>query len=785
MRASIVWVSLLISVALAAANATGPALLAEQRGDLVSAFQSDEAVRARARESYGNLALQFEANHGQTDPRVKFLAHGSSYTLFLTASEANLVFTKSGPREVSETLKATSRPEQLKDLTRIVLRTTFVGADPGSRVVGQEELPGKVNYFIGSDLTRSRSNVPTYAKVQYQNLYPDIDLVYYGNQRQLEYDFVVRPHADPTLINVHFEGADRVEVDAQGDLVLYIGDAAIRQRKPVIYQKVQGVRKEIQGGYVLADNHQVRFWVAPYDTSRSLVIDPILIYSTYLGGTNGGENGNGIAVDASGNAYVTGHTGAIDFPTENPLQPELGGSTDVFISKLNASGSALVYSTYIGGSGAEDSFGIAVDASGNAYVTGVTESIDFPTINAFQSVFGGGEPGGGGLADAFVAKLDPTGSTLVYASYLGGGSGSGTSGGYDSGRGIAVDLGGNAYVSGYTGSTDFPTVDPLQPMRAGSANVFVAKINASGSALVYSTYLGAGVGMDIAVDATGNAYVVGGGCADFPSINVLPPLFVGRGACVAKLNPAASALLYVTQIGGSSMYGIAVDATGNAYITGSTDSTDFPTVNPLQPVLAGSGDAFVLKLNPAGSALVYSTYIGGTASDESYGIAVDFVGNAYVTGVSYSADFPATPDAPDTTYNGDGDAFVIRLNPTGSDFVYSTFLGGSDLDYGNAIAVDVAGNAYVIGQTGSTDLPTTAGAFQATGGGVPPGNPSAFVTKIGERLVFAGTPGEPNCRGKSVSALAQQYRGLAAAAAALGFPDPQALQEAIDVYCES
>jgi beta-propeller repeat-containing protein len=796
------WMSLLISGALAAANAVAP-LPGEHSGPPVSGFQSNEAARSRARESYGNLAQQFEANRGQTDPRVKFLSRGSGYTLFLTSTEARLTLIKSGSHEGSKKIKALSHLEQEEDPTRIVFSTKFVDANPESRVMGQEDLPGKVNYFIGRDPMRSRSNVPTYAKVQYHDLYPDIDLVYYGNQRQLEYDFVVRPHADPTRIALCFEGADRLEVDAQGDLILYVGDGAIRQRKPVIYQEVQGVRKEIQGGYVLTNDHQVSFQVAAYDARRPLVIDPILVYSTYLGGTNGGENGTGIAVDAAGNAYVTGHTGAIDFPTVNPLQPDSGGQTDVFVSKLNRSGSALMYSTYLGGSDGDDSSSIAVDASGSAYVTGSTASADFPTINAFQPVFGGGEPAGGGFLDAFVAKLDPTGSTLLYASYLGGSTGSGTSGGAEVGLGIAVDVSGNAYVTGVTGSTDFPTVNALQSARAGNGDAFVAKISASGNALLYSTYLGGGsldpgvgqdlvnpdTGADIAVDQAGNAYVTGyTASSDFPTLNAFQSDRHGTfDAFVTKLNPTGSAIVYSTYIGGSGGeigHGIAVDAVGNAYVTGLTDSTDFPTVNPSQSVLGGSSDAFVIKLNPAGFALVYSTYIGGPASDDSYGIAVDLAGNAYITGVTYSDTFPTTPDAFDTTFDGNGDGFVTKLNPAGSDFVYSTFLGGSeDGDYGNAIAVDSAGNAYVIGQTGSTDFPTTAGTLQTTGSGLTASNVTAFVAKIGGTLAFAGRPGEPNCHGKSVSALARQYRGINAAAAALGFLDAQALQEAIRAHC--
>src|SRR5207247_1970406 len=395
-----------------------------------------------------------------------------------------------------------------REVSRTVLRMTFIGANPEPSVVGAEELPGKANYFIGSDPVKWRTDVPTYAKVRYKNVYPGIDLIYYGNQRQLEYDFVVSPGADPRRIRLGFHGADKLEVDAQGDLVLHTATGVIRQRKPVIYQEVEGLRRECRGGYGLEGARRVGFRVTAYDAHRPLVIDPALFYSTYLGGSDSDE-GFAIAVDTAGTAYVTGRTFSIDFPTtQGAFQTTLVGFHGVvFVTKLNPTGSGLVYSTYLGGAIADRAQAIAVDIAGNAYVTGLTFSKDFPTTpGAFQST---PIPLAGN--NAFVTKLNPTGSALVYSTYLGGNND-------DQGLGIAVDAAGNAYVAGQTRSSTFPTTPgAFQRFEGGGLyepDAFVTKLNPLGSALVYSTYLG-GISSDqatgIALDAAGNAYVTGDG----------------------------------------------------------------------------------------------------------------------------------------------------------------------------------------------------------------------------------------------------------------------------------
>jgi hypothetical protein len=623
-----------------------------------------------------------------------------------------------------------------------VLRMRLVGANPHARVSGLEELPGKSNYFIGNDAKKWRTNVPSYAKVKYSNVYPGVDLVYYGNQGKLEYDFVVQPGTDPRQIALDVGAglapperppqAVVLRVNAAGDLVVATDGGEVVFHKPIIYQPAAynepRTKNEelIDGRYILAGD-RVTFEVASYDKTRPLVIDPVLAYSTYLGATTIGYS---IAVDASGNAYVTGETLSTYFPvTPGAFQTGWGGgSADAFVSKFNAAGSALIYSTYLGENDFEYGAGIAVDASGNAYVSGDTSSSDFPTTpGAFQTTFGGGGGFGtcpgiwSGGCDPFVTKLNATGSALVYSTYLGGT-------GPDVGTGITVDTSGNAYVTGSTASSDFPTTPgAFQTVYGGNGNAFVSKLNATGSALVYSTYLGGSGGdsaASIAVGATGNAYVTGGTeSSNFPTTaGAFQTTYGGTGDCyngwscgdafVTQLNATGSALVYSTYLGGSSGdsgASIAVGAAGSAYVTGGTTSSNFPTTaGAFQTACCG---AFVSKLNAHGSTLVYSTYLGG---DSGYGIAVDASGNGYVTGYTQSSDFPTTPGAFQTIYGGAGNAFISELNAAGSALNYSTYFGGSAGVGASAIAIDASGNVYIIGSTYDSDLPTTPGAFQTT-----------------------------------------------------------------------
>jgi hypothetical protein len=784
-------------------------------------------------ESYGRLPLGFEANQGQTDGQVKFLSRGRGYTMFLTQGEAVLSLRK--PSAVSNQLSALRKgvalatpsagppssralaPEGLltrptdalfppliqnprsqiqnlpapskQNLVPAVLRMTLVGANANAKVTGLDELPGKSNYFLGNDPKKWRTNVPTYAKVKYKGVYPGIDLLYYGNQGRLEYDFVVSPGADPRAIALSIDGADKMEIDAQGDLVLRAESGDVRLHRPLVYQpsprpgsfnpkskianpKFLDARFVIRSSSI--DNRQssinnsrfqVAFEIASYDPTKPLVIDPVLSYSTYLGGSRG-DAANAVAVDADGNAYVTGSTTSIDFPTASPYQANCSRAyncRDVFVTKLNAAGSSLVYSTYVGGDGYSWGHEIAVDSFGNAYVTGHTYSPYFPTLNAFQT-------SRNGFWDAFVFKLDPTGSALLYSTFLGG---SGNEAPYDPwSGGIAVDSAGNAYVTGTTDTDDFPTKNAIQPAYAGGTcgtppdqtfpcpDAFVAKFNTNLSgeeSLVYSTYLGGSgsdKGFDIAVDPVGNAYVTGvTRSIDFPTTpGAFQTAYTGDGTkgFVTKLDSMGSRV-YSTFLGGDreeKAESIAVDAAGNAYITGGTNSTNFPTLNAFQEHLGGGwcsltgyqydcDDDFVTKLNPQGSGLVYSTYLGGSGGEHAPAIAVDPSGNVYVVGVTFAAnDFPvanpiqgtyasATCDNPpfaDPCF----DVTVSKLSPLGG-LVFSSYLGGTGDEGGTGIAVDPSGNIYVAGGTWSTDFPITPGAFQTSlrGGG------EGYVAKIG------------------------------------------------------
>ena len=711
------------------------------------------AVQPHPSDPYGQLPLHFEKNQGQAHKDVRFLARGSGYSLYLTAGEAVLVLATPNPNPGPDKSGTQTPPQTQLPTLPLAIGMRLVDAASAPQVSGLEELPGKANYLIGKDPAKWRTNVPTYAKVRYREVYPGIDLIYYGKQRQLEHDFVVSAGADAKRIVLSFDGADKLEIDAQGDLVLRQAGGDIRQHKPIIYQEIDGIRHEIDGGYVLKGDKSVGFHVAAYDTSRTLIIDPVLAYSTFLGGSSS-DSGGGIAVDPAGNAYVVGGTASLDFPTTaQAFQATFGGGINgvVFVTKLNPTGTALVYSTYLGGSGGDGGFGIAVDAAGNAYVTGGTRSTDFPTTaSAFQTTIHGGN-------DAFVTKLNPTGSALVYSTFLGG-DGNADS---DWGQGIAVDSTGNAYVTGTTYSRNFPTTaTAFQPAFPGGSrfyayNAFVTKLNPAGTRLVYSTFLGGSndrdggdVGVGIAVNAAGNAYVTGRTSslnfpttagAFQPALRIGIPTDIPTDAFVTKFNPTGSAPVYSTFLGGDyDDYGrgIALDIAGNAYVAGVTGSLDFPTTAGAYKASfdGGTTKTFVTKLNSTGSALIYSTYLGGQSGAEPSGIAVDAAGKVSVTGLTYLScrrfscfsDFPTTPGAFQPGFGGGfSDLFVTTIDAAGSSLVYSTCLGGSGGDQGGAIAVDAAGNVYVTGHTKSADFPTTPGVFQPGFGGG-----DAFVAKF-------------------------------------------------------
>jgi len=728
-------------------------------------------------ESYGKLPLSFEANEGQADGQVRFLSRGRGYTLFLAGTEAVLAL-----RQPQRTRRESFMPSSAPSASSAVqLRLRLLGANPSPEVVGLDELPGKSNYFIGNDPTKWRTDVPTFAKVEYREVYPGINLVYYGsNQNQLEYDFVVAPGALSSQIRFAVEGADKLEVDRQGDLVLHAGGGQVRFHKPLVYQEIDGVRREIPAMYRwrpagrprmlhrYADAswrepaggtpavQEIAFQVDAYDTNRPLMIDPVLVYSSYLGSGDDAA-GEGITLDSSGNVYITGWTDG-GIPTLNPMQGSNRGGRDAFVVKLNAAGSALVYSTYLGGSGGDAGHAIAVDSAGNAYIAGSTSSANFPTASPLQATLTS--------SAAFVTKLNATGSALYYSTYLGGTTGRWLSA---AASGIAVDSSGNAYVVGAADFSDFPTTPgAFQPKLSSwdDPDAFVAKLNAAGSALVYCTYLG---GSDedgasgVAIDSAGNAYVTGHTRSkDFPTAGALQAA-IGGGTCggytcadafVTKLSADGARLVYSSYLGGADedqANGIAVDTAGNAYVVGTTHSANFPTVGALQATPGGGTcgsspchDAFVAKLNAAGSALLYSTYIGGKGDEEGLGVAADSPGNAYVTGWTDSPDFPvARPlqavfrGTGNPYWTSGGDAFVAKVSASGSALTYSTYLGGYSGDAGHAIAVDPAGNAYVTGHAAG-GFPTVS-PLQAAGPGWEAFGWSAYALAMVAKLADTGT----------------------------------------------
>ena len=694
---------------------------------------------AKIASQYARLPLSFEPNDGQTDPRVRFLTHGQGYSLFLTQDEAVLALkagSVNGAR--SKAGASTSSPT--------VLRMRLRGVRAGGRVEGVDELPGKSNYFIGNDPSKWRTDIPNYGRVEYREVYPGVDLVYYGHQGQLEYDFVLKAGADPRELRFGMEGAGRARINEAGDLVLETGGGEVVLRRPVAYQGTGAKRRNVKVSYVRR-GMEIGFEVGRYRRDETLTIDPYLIYSTYLGGS-GGDVGYGLGVDSAGNTYIAGVTNSTDFPTAASIQSGSGGDGDAFISKLNPGGAQLLYSTYLGGSGSDSAAAIAVDSKGDVFVTGQTTSSNFPiapksssnsttTTAPFQASYAGS-------GDAFVAELPSTGNALTYSSYLGGS-------GADFGQGIAVDASGDAYVTGSTQSPDFPIpagTTPFQPTISGSSDAFVTEVNFSGTALIYSTYLGgtqADTAQGIQLDSSGNAYVAGYTFStDFPTMNPVQAANEGNAdAFVSEVSPMGTSLVFSTYYGGNAQdraFGIALDSSANIYVAGNTLSTDFPTTaGAFQPnsKYGGNGDAFVLKLNASGASVSYSTLIGGSGVDQANAIVVDSKGDAGVAGFTTSSDFPTLAPfqailglSGGSTCGGGtcSDAFVTQLNPSGSQALLSSFLGGSGADFGQGIAIDATGDLYVTGSTSSSNFPAVAENYQGDLAGVA-GN--AFATEIG------------------------------------------------------
>lgn len=666
--------------------------------------------RAAIQEAYGRLPLAFEENRGQTHASVRYFARAGGYAVAFSDREVILATLES--------------PVRMK----------MLGAQPNPRLEGLDRLPGGTNYFLGNDSSRWREGVPSYSRVRYRALYPGIDLVVYGSQGSVEYDWVVAPGADPARIRLRFEGASGAGIESNGDLVLRRGEIRLRHRKPFAYQERGGERQAVASRFAPRGAQEFGLEVGPYDSSRPLYIDPVLVY-TALPGDRGASDGYGIAVDKEGSAYFIGRTLSMDLPGTT-TEPRLKGDQDIFVGKLDPSGTRLLYATYIGNALDDRPSGIAVDAAGNAYITGWSGP-GFP-------VRIGGLNGPLGVSDAFVAKLNPTGG-LAYSMLVGGSQ-------PDGAYGIALDAAGNAYVAGSTRSADFPTrpgAFRTEPVSQGRETGFVVKVSPDGL-LVNSTLLGGSRGeiaRAIAADSAGNSYVAGQTYSpDFP---VTPGAFqtahagalsdpgAYSDAFVTKLNPSGSALVYSTFLGGSWVdegHGIALDPEGNAYVTGYTTSDDFPVKDALKPSRmepnGGFLSAFVTKLNPSGSSLVYSSYLGPEIV--GYGIAVDSRRRVHVVGAALSNNGIKDPlqifslpqiytcDLPPYSIGRCSFAAVSVLEASGRELVYSTAFG-SVVHFGRAVAVDPAGNTYLTG-LGNRCMPG--------GLGSPTDGRSLFVAKI-------------------------------------------------------
>ena len=697
---------------------------------------------------YGQLPLAFEPALPGSNKEVKFLARGNGYALFLENHDAVLE------------LRGDSKTSGL-------VRMQLAGANPAPDFTALEQLPGKSNYFIGNRPEDWHTNIPQYRKVLERNVYRGVNLVYYGTQGQLEYDFDVAPGADPSVIHLAFQGARDVRIDAQGELRVNTSAGEVRLRKPVAYQEIAGSKQPVPVGYVLKNN-SVAFQVAEYDPRSPLVIDPILIYSTYLGGNNI-DTSNSIAVAPDNTAFIAGATFSADFPTAHPLQANDGGNPDfpqdAFVAKISADGSTLLYSTYLGGENQDAANGIAVDSFGDAFVVGYTLSPGFPVLpGSFETLCGGDGKcgakftGGPIVSNGFVTKLNPAGSGILYSTFYGQFQNV-------KGQAIAVDSNGNAYITGTT-SANFASfaIFPITPTAFQSAfcnscanpgnasvNAFVGVLDATGTSALYSSYLGGeieDVGYGIAVDKNANAYVTGltYSATNFPvTAGALQSTYGGSGdAFVAKVNTVgsgAASLVFATYLGGAGLdqgNAITLDSAGNPYVAGLTNSAafGFTPAGTFQTTYAGQGDAFVTKLTTAG-ALTYFTYLGGTHADSATGIAVDSTNNVYVTGTTASVDFPTAGAVFQPAYGGGNtDSFVAKLNSAGAALVYSSYLGGTNAELATGIAVDTSGSAYITGQTCSNDFPL-ANPLQA----VPGGNCDAYIAKVSILDGFSLNPG--------------------------------------------
>ncbi len=675
--------------------------------------------------------LSFEANRGQWADSIRFRTNTSGATLWFTGSAVYYQFTRRSAGEIDAYGRASLEPNkngsEIDRSETMMIKATIVGASINPDISGREPLEYKCNYFVGKDPDRWHTDVPTYRAIVLDEIYPGVDLVYYGNGHQMEYDFRVAVGADHSQIRIQYEGANGLAVDSDGALIISTDWGQIKELSPVVYHEVGGSRRTVESEYLIHDDHTFGFRLGVgYDTKLPVVIDPVVVYSTFLGGQNA-ETGRDIAVDASGAVFVTGETFSADFPTLDSYQEYQASYMNAFVTKVSSAGNSLVYSTYLGGSGSDAGYALTVGSDGAVYLTGFTTSTDFPTPDAYQGTYGGAP------FDGFVAKLSSGGNSLEYCSYLGGS-------GWDDGDGIAVDDFGSAYVTGFTSSVDFPVYDAYQETNHGDYDAYVVRFDPSGTNLVFGTYLGgsfADDGNSIALDSAGFAYVTGRTLSpDFPPL-VVPDksakLVAGTDVFITKVGAKGRVLNYTYLLSGDDDdygYGIAVDATGSAYVAGRTKSVNLTTLNPYytpyQAQLAGEFDAFVARLTVDGSSLLFCSYLGGSADDFAFDLAIDASGAACITGRTLSIDFPVV-NAYQGTYQGGGsDAFVAKFSSQGTGLHYSTYLGGEGFEGGYGVAADTAGSFYTTGHTASADFPIV----DAYKGSLFQSGADAFITKL-------------------------------------------------------
>jgi len=712
---------------------------AEAQSTSATMAPAASTARARTPRAHARVPLHFEANAGQFGSAAKFGARGRGYQLLLDGNRTVMVLQKQSatPHADAQARATRSRIERARDSARrvreapVTVAMRFEGANPNPEVAGEDPLPGKSHYFIGNDASKWRTNVAHHAKVRYRGVYPGIDMLYYGSEGRLEYDWIVAPGADPHRIVEVFDGATKLSIDPSGDLYISAAGSGLWQKKPALYQQIGGERVPVEGGYVLLGPNSVGFKVGRYDASRPLVIDPVLEYSTHLGGS-GNDRAFFVAASPTGEAYVAGETFSADFPVTSTSGAPSSDSGAAFVTKLNGAGDGIVYSAYFGGSNVTSPLSVAVGDDGSAYVVGVTLASDFPantTIGAFGSSFA-----------TFVVKLVPDGSAFAYSTLIGS---SATRNGIPAtvfGISIVPDSSGAAFIAGFTDAPDFPTTpgalqssDPQATTLVESG--FVSKLTPAGDGFVYSTLYGDPPGGATEItwmtaDASGNAYVIGQTASrNLPLVNPFqgPPASIGvRTGFFAKIDPAGASLLYASYLGGSgfdNLNGVAVDAQGNIVIGGSTSSLDFPQVNPLGVGTIGTQTAFVAKVDPTGTVL-FSMPLG--VHTGSNGVALDPVGNIYLTGFAESG-LPVVGSL-NAAVSGTGfDAFLSKFAPDGSALLLSTRIGGNSSDVGFSVATDAIGGVYVTGETDSSDFPVS-GALQ----GALNGPSDGFILKVSD-----------------------------------------------------